>query len=62
MIFQTSTNTGLEAEMPRPQKKLNHSRYCACSKCKCNHAYSRSMEQPYPRLCVLCGEVEKNET
>ena len=22
----------------------------------CSHVYSRSMDQPYPRLCVICGE------
>jgi hypothetical protein len=25
----------------------------------CSHMYSRSMNQPYPRKCVKCGEVEK---
>ena len=25
----------------------------------CSHQYSRNMNQPYPRKCVKCGEVEK---
>jgi hypothetical protein len=25
---------------------------------KCNHRYSRAMNQEYPRKCVLCGEPE----
>ena len=25
----------------------------------CEHMYSRTMNQPYPRKCVKCGEVEK---
>jgi len=24
----------------------------------CEHMYSRTMNQPYPRKCVKCGEVE----
>lgn len=26
---------------------------------RCSHQYSRSINQPYPRKCVKCGEVEK---
>ena len=26
---------------------------------ECNHIYSRSMDQTYPRKCILCKEVEK---
>jgi len=25
----------------------------------CTHVYSKSMNQPFPRKCVRCGEVEK---
>lgn len=25
----------------------------------CEHMYSRTMNQPYPRKCIHCGEVEK---
>lgn len=25
----------------------------------CEHRYSRTMAQPYPRRCLNCGEVEK---
>lgn len=25
----------------------------------CSHVYSRSMDQPYPRLCVYCGVPEE---
>ena len=28
---------------------------------KCNHTYSRSMTQTYPRKCVLCGKEEMKE-
>jgi hypothetical protein len=27
---------------------------------KCEHAYSRSMNQPYPRRCIKCGETEQS--
>jgi len=28
------------------------------NKMVCLHSYSRSMNQPYPRKCTKCGEVE----
>jgi hypothetical protein len=31
------------------------------SKMVCEHQYSRSMNQPYPRKCIKCKEVEGGE-
>ena len=31
------------------------------NKMVCEHLYSRSMNQPYPRKCTKCGEVEKED-
>jgi hypothetical protein len=28
------------------------------TKSDCGHRYSKAMNQPYPRLCTLCGQPE----
>ena len=65
-VFTRTINEKQEAEvyvMPDGTVRIepNPSTYTKTTKPgdACSHVYSRSMDQPYPRLCVICGEVEK---
>jgi hypothetical protein len=57
-IVRKSIATGLTAEYLILALKGGDNHIADTNKMVCEHMYSRTMNQPYPRKCIKCKQIE----